>query len=284
MFTENIALVSQTKSVTLSHLAKAAAAIQKQVTRDVRPLWQIDATVDVFEKLSDVPLGYWSVIIKNQISVNAQGIHLNKANGQPFALVKYSSQWTLTLSHEVLEMLIDPSGNRVIAGNSVKPGQGRVEFLVEVCDPSEAADFAYSVNGILVSDFYTQNYFDPVKGNGVRYSYTGAIEAPRQVLDGGYLSWREPVSGHLWQVFVEDGEEDFVDHGFISPDWSSSLRRKSDLAAAAHRAKSTRTSSLDRVPRKGLLLAAMAGGQTQVDQVVTASAEQLQSQIDDLVK
>jgi hypothetical protein len=52
--------------------------------------------------------------------------------------------------------------------------QGRVEFLVEVSDPSEAAQFGYTVNGIPVSDFYTPHYFDPVQANGVRYSQTGA--------------------------------------------------------------------------------------------------------------
>lgn len=284
MFTENIALVSQTKSVGLSQLAKAGAAIQKQVTRDVRPLWHIDATVDVFEKLKDVPLGYWPVVIKDKIPYDAQGIHLNKANGQPFALVKYSSEWTLTLSHEVLEMLVDPSGNRIIAGNSVKPGQGRVEYLVEICDPSEAADFAYTVNGILVSDFYTQNFFDPVASKGVRYSYSGAIEAPRRVLDGGYLSWREPISGHLWQLFVIDGQKEFVDHGFISPDWSSSLRRLSDNAAEAYRAKKKRASSLSRPVKKGLLLTGMGAAPTPVDRAVEESAQQLQDQIDQLAK
>jgi hypothetical protein len=44
-------------------------------------------------------------------------------------------------------MLVDPSGNRTQIGDSPKSNQGRVEFLVEVCDPSEAANFGYSVNG-----------------------------------------------------------------------------------------------------------------------------------------
>ncbi|MDJ0346198.1 hypothetical protein QMK19_16000 [Streptomyces sp. H10-C2] len=35
-------------------------------------------------------------------------------------------------------MLGDPWGNRLVAGQSPKPGQGAVEFLVEVADPPEA--------------------------------------------------------------------------------------------------------------------------------------------------
>ena len=58
---------------------------------------------------------------------------------------------------------------------------------MEVSDPCEASEFAYSVNGILVSDFYTPKYFDPVAAPGVRYSFTGSLTGPLQMLRGGYL-------------------------------------------------------------------------------------------------
>ena len=286
MFTVNLALVSQSKSVTLGQLAKAAAAIQKQVTRDVRQEWNVEATVDAFERLKDVPLGYWPVVIRDRIKYHAQGIHLNKDNGQPFALVKYSEEWTLTTSHECVEMLVDPSGNRLIAGDPVKPGQGRVNYLVEVCDPSEASEFAYTVNGILVSDFYTPHFFEPIAATGVRYSYTGAITKPRQVLEGGYLSWWEPKTGHLWQLFVVDGKKEFVDHGVVAIEGTASMRHLSDMAAQAYRAKKKRASALAGKPRKGLLLSAMAAATAKVDSLldasVEASADRLQRQIDAL--
>jgi hypothetical protein len=91
--------------------------------------------------------------------------------------------------------------------------QGRVEFLVEVCDPSEASDFSYTVNGIVMSDFYTPNYFDPVASGGVRYSFTGAITEPRQVLKGGYLSWHDPVSNDWWQEQYFEDKPNFVNLG-----------------------------------------------------------------------
>jgi hypothetical protein len=103
---------------------------------------------------------------------------------------------------------------RQATGDSPKPGQGRVSFLVEVCDPAEAADFAYSVNGVQVSDFYTPHYFDPVTSSGVRYSYTGALTQPRQVLRGGYLSWKDSVSGHWWQeTWFDGGQPSYRDIG-----------------------------------------------------------------------
>ena len=114
-----------------------------------------------------------------------------------------------------------PSGNKIQAGNSIMLGQGRVQYIVEVCDPSEAAEFAYSVNGVVVSDFYTPHFFDPVAAAGVRYSFTGAITQPRQVLDGGYLSWPTLETRHLFQVFVNSGQSDFEDRGQLPPDFKN---------------------------------------------------------------
>jgi len=196
---EHIALVSEVNAITPSQLAKAAAALQKQVTRDFQTYWNVTATVSMFPQLEDVPIGYWPVIIRDDIGFpGAAGIHLDDG-GQPYALVQYSNQWTLTTSHEILEMLADPFGNRLVAGDSPEEGQERVEFLVEVADPSEDAAFSYRVNGIMVSDFYTPSYFDPVVSTGTRYSLSDAIKKPREVLRGGYLSWHEPISDEWFQ-------------------------------------------------------------------------------------
>jgi hypothetical protein len=229
-----LALVSESKMVPHGDVLKVSAALQKQATRDLGPIWDIAATVDAFEKLEDVPVGYWAMRIMDDIQVDgAAGIHEDE-NGQPFALITASSSldtWSLTASHEAFEMLVDPFGNRVIAGDSPKPDQGRASFLVEVCDPSEAADYAYSVNGILVSDFYTPNYFDPVKAAGVRYSYTGALTEPRQVLPGGYLSWQDAASGHWWQeVWFGSDQPEFRDLGVIDQKANGNVRAVIDRA------------------------------------------------------
>lgn len=215
MFVTEVALVPDTTQVDCRQVNLVAAALQKQAMRDFEPLWNIKATVDAFDSLEDVPLGYWPVIIVNDVP-NAAGVHLDK-NGQPFALVEFDEGWALTASHEVLEMLADPWGNRLIAGDSPKPDQGRVEFLVEVADPPEDAEFGYTVNGILVSDFLTPRFWDPVAAVGLRYSYTGSIPGPRQILKGGYISWHDPVSDHWWQQIWFDGPQpQFRDLGVIT--------------------------------------------------------------------
>ncbi|MBL1107810.1 hypothetical protein JK361_24995 [Streptomyces sp. 5-8] len=199
MLITHLALVSLTEAtrISASALSRVAAALQKQATRDFNPMWQVTATVDAFDRLEDVPVGYWPLIVVDDVP-DAAGFHLDE-NGQPFSLIEFSDSWSLTASHEMLEMLADPLGDRLIAGTSPHPDQGVVEFLVEVADPSEAAEFGYTVNGMLVSDFFTPRFYDPVAADGVRYSFGGHIKQPRQILRGGYITWRDPVTGEWWQ-------------------------------------------------------------------------------------
>jgi hypothetical protein len=224
MLTINLALVSEVEGHDPSDVSRVAAALQRQATRDFGCVWDVQATVDAFPRLEDVPIGYWPMIVRDDIDVpGAAGIHLDK-EGQPLALITMSDSWSLTASHEMLEMLADPFGNRVIAGRSPKRSQGRVEFLVEVCDPSEAAEFGYTVNDILVSDFYTQRFFDPVRSEATRYSFTDAIKRPRTILRGGYISWHEPVSDHWWQQLWFGQRREYRDLGVFETGAAASLR------------------------------------------------------------
>jgi len=276
-----VALVAETKKIQFSDLTVAAAAIQKQVSRDMGPIWNVEASVDAFASLEEVPLGYWHVLIDDTIPYDAQGIHLNDDNGQPFALIAYSDDWSLTTSHESIEMLVDPSGNRTVAANSPDRSQGRVLILVEACDPSEAAKYGYTVNGVLVSDFYTPHFFDPVAARGVRYSFTGAITKPLEVLDGGYVSWWDPATKHIFQQFVTGRKRKVVDQGPL-PKGFSTLRSFADSMTNKLRW------SLKKAPPKGAMLTAAATGMkvkhSKVDASQKTNAASLRAQIEAIKK
>ncbi len=215
----SIAIVADgVPQLSLSDLAKTASAIQTQATRDFGPIWEVDATVDAFPSLDDVPLGHWPVIIVAKLDdPGAGGYHLDK-NNQPFAMVLFEPAWTLAASHEALEMLADPFGNRLVAGPSINPASpdNRVRYLLEVCDPCEASDYSYTVNGVVVSDFITPHFHDPIETAGARYSFTGAIKGPRQVLTGGYISFEDPAAGRWYQGFNNGRGVTFKAAGAIS--------------------------------------------------------------------
>jgi hypothetical protein len=234
MILRNVAMVSETTNISFAELTRVSAALQKQAIRDLAPVWNIQSTVDAFASLEDVPVGTWPIIIEENIDTDgAAGIHEDH-DGQPFALVTAEEGWSLTASHELIEMLVDPFGRRVTEGQSTKPGQGRVQFLVEPCDPSEAAEFAYVINGVTVSDFYTPKYFSTIFNSADRYSHTGAIKRPRQVLKGGYLSWHDPVTDHWFQeTFFQGTSSRFRDLGPLTAAAKSFRRQIYDVTKEA---------------------------------------------------
>jgi hypothetical protein len=276
MLNQNLALVSEVNGHDPSDVSRVAAALQRQATRDFGPVWDVTATVDAFPRLEDVPIGYWPMIVRTDIGQpGAAGVHLDK-DGQPFALIEMSDSWSLTASHEMLEMLADPFGNRLVPGKSIKRNQGRVEYLLEVCDPSEAAEFGYTVNDILVSDFLTPRFYDPAKVIATRYSFTGAITKPRTILRGGYISWHEPVSDHWWQQVWFGQRKEFRDLGVFDTGAAASLRSWID--------GQTEHPGIDRGLKKSdaTLKAAVAVGKETAKSAGT-KAKSLRAQIDSIL-
>jgi hypothetical protein len=238
-------------------------------------MWGVSATVDAFPTLDDIPVGSWPVVIMDNIQApGADGFHSDQ-NNQPFALVQYSNTWSLTVSHETLEMLADPSGNRMQGGPSPNPRSAstQVQLLVEVCDPCEDAQFAYSINGVLVSDFITPRFYDAVASAGTHYSFTGAITAPRQILEGGYISFLDPKDGHMRQMIWPNGApkpkpkdlgvpkpatgslREFVDRRTSQPQWTKGASKS--VPAVAHAIKRERSTAPVRAARAKTLRAAI---------------------------
>lgn len=243
MLPRHVAIVSQSSSVPFGAVARAAGAIQKQVTRDFSRTWKITATVTAFQTLDDVPVDYWPIIIEDNINQpGAAGYHTDD-NGQPFSLVSSEGNWALTTSHECLEMLADPFGNRTVAGSQPQQADqsvvnlSRVNYLVEVCDPCESEDDTYSVNGIALSDFITPRYYDPSVATGARYDFMGKIKNPHEVLAGGYVSFGNPATNEWYQVLVDaSGNAKTVSLGKLSAKHGS-LREQLDKHERTNRGK-----------------------------------------------
>ena len=274
MLPVQLALVSEDSRIDASDLARVSAAVQKQLTRDLAPIWDVAATMDHFPKLEDVPVDYWPIVISDKFTIKSLGIHLS-LDGQPFALVKSSDSWSLTVSHEAMEAVTDPAGHRLAAGESPMDGQGRVNFLVEICDPCEHSDYAYTVNEILVSDFCTPHYFDPVAAASVRYSYTGAVTEPRSVLHGGYVSWHDPMEDVWWQLRrFDDGPPQYESLGPLDGNMTS-IRSQVD-AATPHPQQDDGVDKSDRMLRRAVARGARAGD------TYSARASVLRGQIEQL--
>jgi hypothetical protein len=209
-----VGLVDTTGKLAAELVQSVAAALNIQVTRDLPQFWNVQATVTYLPDKTKVPVGVWPVNLVASLPPGEGGFHLDKHN-QPYSKViatPASDEWTIDASHETIEMLVDPFGNRLQTSNAIGIGPGNTivdepgqfDYLVEACDPCEADTYAYPIQGVAVSDFITPHFYDPVATPGTRYSFTGAIKAPRQILPGGYISWVNQATGELQQLLWVD--------------------------------------------------------------------------------
>jgi hypothetical protein len=184
MLPQHLALISTVPNVSPAELAQVSAALQRQILRDLAPIWSISASIDPFPTFDVVPPGYWPILIVDEAP--QPGSHID-SSGHPMAFVEYGPTWSLRASHEAIEMLVDPSGLRTVAGYSPQAEQGRVKFLVEVCDPCQIG-CGYTVNGILVFQFLYSGIFQSRRGS----------ERALRLLRENHAS----TSGSRWRISV----------------------------------------------------------------------------------
>jgi len=208
-----VGLVDTTGSIDPELVQAAAAALNLQVTRDLPQFWNVQAGVQYLPNARKIPAGVWPVRLVKRLPPGEGGFHLDKHN-QPYAEViaaPHDDTWTIDASHETIEMLVDPYGNRMqssnaieIVGGKIQDGTGQFNYLMEACDPCEANTYGYTIQGIIVSDFITPHFYDPAATPGTRYSFTGALKAPRQILPGGYISFVNMESDQWEQILWVD--------------------------------------------------------------------------------
>ena len=173
-------------------IERVCAALEKQITEHVGPVWNVRATVRRVPTPGVSGAGRMTIVVLREIySDGVAGYHAEK-NGGGYSLVRYGGDWSVTASHECIEMLCNPHRKEFLKGPSPM-GQGEVEFLREVCDPCQNHAYAYPIavegGAVKVSDFCFPAYYD-VHSTATRFSHTGKLTAPLQVLDGSYLCWK----------------------------------------------------------------------------------------------
>jgi hypothetical protein len=200
-----VAVVNQSTVVSDSELPAVVAALQKQVEEHFWPAWNLDAELDLVAKGRPVRAGAWQlVILDDSDQADALGYHETTADGLPLGKVfarttlQDGGQWSVTASHELLEMLADPEINLSVF---VQDGatSGRL-YAYEVCDPVE--NDIYLIDGIAVSDFVLPSWFEPATA-GVTppapFDFLKQLRAPLPALSpGGYIGVFNVGDGSGW--------------------------------------------------------------------------------------
>lgn len=143
-------------------------------------------------------LRYLITLIRQVFSV----IMILRKSGLPLGKVfagtdaKYNSSWTVTASHELLEMLGDPDINlTALVQDSNESG---TLYAYETCDACEDDSFGYEINGVLVSDFVYPSWFEQFHKAGTQYDFQKKIKKAFELLVGGYIGVFKINSGSGW--------------------------------------------------------------------------------------
>jgi len=127
-------------------------------------------------------LGYHSV---NHVNVPYGFVYLD-------ICAQYGESWQSCLSHEVLELLADPTAVMTVTGPTPRSGHGTVHYDLEVCDPTQGD--SYRIDNVEVSNFVGRAYFGLTGGSGAT-NYLSLELQPFGVRPKGYFQYEDRKGG-----------------------------------------------------------------------------------------
>ncbi len=198
-----IAITNASTCLTDAQVEAVLPALQKQVSDDFKAYWEQDCTLMFLPKDQPLTGGWWQIVIAdNPDQAGALGYHEMTSQGTPLGKVfakldlQSGASWTVTLSHELLEMLADPWVNWCATGSD-----SRI-YALEVCDAVEADELGYTIDGVLVSDFITPAWYEPTCAD--RLDFKQHVNKELELVLGGYISVFDPTGG--WTQINARGE------------------------------------------------------------------------------
>jgi hypothetical protein len=188
-----IAIVNQSTCLTDAQIANVVPDLQIQVDRDFAPAWGTRGNLVFVPKGAQYPINAWVVyILDTSDQAGALGYHDMTNAGMPVSKVfakddvKYGLSWTVTVSHEILEMLADPYCSYTVFDQ--QSNTTGMLYALEVCDAIEDDSFGYKINDTLVSDFVYPQWFEGFRrANSTRFDHTSVLTAPFTLAKGGYI-------------------------------------------------------------------------------------------------
>ncbi|MGD1097719.1 MAG: hypothetical protein ABSB35_37745 [Bryobacteraceae bacterium] len=192
-----------------SDVQSTIRAINRQIGQDFEPYWFMGARLRLEGRAGDKPTPQTPAELRGDAIVylwdrtdvpDALGYHQANNQGIPYGFVfmelaeKLSEPWSVTLSHEALELIGDANTNQFAAGPHPDPKEkGRIVFhWYEMCDAVQAD--TYDIDGVKVSNFVLPPYFAGGSQPSGRNNFLGSGKlAPFGVNPGGYVGFYDPM-------------------------------------------------------------------------------------------
>ncbi len=196
---------------------RVVRAINNQIEHDFAPYWHMSATLRLEGRARLRPgkdpgrdrhpdvRGDAIIYLWDDVSAtDALGYHDLSNAGLPYGFVftelsrSLGELWSVTLSHEALELIGDATANLLAAGPHPGEPDRQVFHWYEMCDAVQAE--SYGIDGILVSNFVLPLYFTPDQEKGARNDFLGKVRKDGSTLPsfginpGGYVGFFDPES------------------------------------------------------------------------------------------
>ncbi len=197
-------------------LHRVIRAINRQITEDFTPYWGESAMLRLEGHSTADPNAANPVNLRGEAILyvwdksdlpDALGYHQRNHEGVPYGFVfldvaeRAGENWTVTMSHEALELIADPEVNLLVMGPHPKEPEQTVFHWYEMCDAVQGE--TYQIDGVEVSNFVLPLYFTGApldeslggRRDFLSRSYHGQTLRSFGVNPGGYLGFYNPETG-----------------------------------------------------------------------------------------
>jgi hypothetical protein len=187
-------VVVENEVVPIAEVHGVVRALQKQIDRDFSPVWDVGARLRVVRSRRDLHPGAWQLVLVDGTGGDEDGYHELTREGMPLGRVYLQTArsdatgWSTTASHELLEMLANPEGQRAVCVYDRSVGYRT--YAHEVCDPCQDDAQCYRIGGVWVSDFIYPAWFETWRApRSARFDHARKLSSPMQIAPGGYASY-----------------------------------------------------------------------------------------------
>src|SRR5262245_4559367 len=209
----NISIVNHSNGqVSDEDLQRTIRAINRQIHEDFYPYWGMTATLRLEGRSAEEPdkanpsdmRGDAVIYLWDQVDVDgALGYHFQTYKGVPFGFVfteiarQIGEPWSVTLSHEAMELIGDPETNLLVMGPHPEADRDVFHWF-EMCDAVQAE--TYQLDGVAVSNFLLPLYFTGTRDTdepGARNDFLGRAHGGKtlssfSINPGGYVGFFDP--------------------------------------------------------------------------------------------
>ena len=193
-----IAVINESTAITSSAVKHMVPAFSSQWNKELNDAWGVgQAEFNFVDKgVTPPPSCWWVVFVDDATQADALAYHDLTDEGLPIsfvfvkAILADNASVSVAATHEICEMAVDPWLN-----TACQDDQGTF-WACEVCDPVEDEQYGYEIDGVLVTDFVTPDWYAPKNEKG-DIDYKRHARNPFDVLSKGYAQKFDPQQGWI---------------------------------------------------------------------------------------